>query len=154
MTGADSQKCKWIDNICNKYAVDFVSIQEHFKTVKSTHQWFQSQFEDWHSYTIPAYRLAGIDSGRGRGGLLQLSRKQLQVSKQKVICCSPRIQAQRITLSSFKILWLNTYMPCDVQSQNQDNQELIETLSEVESTINKHSDCEILWSGDMYLSLC
>ena len=43
-TGADTIKCQWIRDIASEHEVDYCSIQEHFKTVKSTNQWFKKQF--------------------------------------------------------------------------------------------------------------
>ena len=96
-----------------------------------------------------AFREPGTDFGRGKGGLVQLSTKEIRVSKQKIPCSSPRIQAQILSFSTIKILWINTYMPCDSQQGNQDNSELINTLSQVENIINENQNCYILWSGDM-----
>ena len=104
MTGADVHKCAWINEICNSTNIDFVSLQEHFKTVKSTEQWFRKQFNDWQNYVIPAFREPGVDCGRGRGGLVQLSSKKINFSKHRIICQSPRIQAQILVFSNIKIL--------------------------------------------------
>ena len=149
MTGADKAKCEWINDILNEFNVDFVSLQEHFKTVKTTDKWFRSQFHDWQTFVIPAFRQQNVDSGRGIGGLVQLSNNTMKISKQRILSKSPRIQAQRIMFPNLKVLWINTYMPCDSQNSKSDNLELITTLSEVENIINSNKDCETVWSGDM-----
>ena len=149
MTGADFIKCQWLNELCLEYGVNFTSIQEHFKTTKTTDQWFKDQFKDWFSYVIPAYRLPGTESGRGRGGLVQLTNKITKLSRQRVISSSKRIVAQRLVFDSINILWINSYMPCDPQSASCDNTELIQTLAEIENLISRNPDCEILWSGDM-----
>ena len=73
MTGADTVKCHFICELASEHEVDYCALQEHFKTVKSTEQWFRNQFRDYHSYAVPAYRMPGVDSGRGKGGLTQLA---------------------------------------------------------------------------------
>ena len=71
MTGADTIKCQWLQEIFLEYHVNFCGIQEHFKTTKSTQKWFCDKFNNFDNYVIPAYRLPGVDYGRGRGGLAE-----------------------------------------------------------------------------------
>ena len=148
-TGIDSMKCQWIRDLLTEFNVNYCAIQEHFKTVKTTDQWFRKQFQKFSSYVIPAHRAPGVDCGRGRGGLVQLSSKCLAVKRRMIVAKSPRIQAQLLTFPTCKIVWINSYLPCDPQMQNYDNSELIETLSEVESIVNNAEDCEVVWSADM-----
>ena len=54
-TGADTIKCEFVKEIQGEYNVSFSAIQEPFKTVKSTAQYFREQFRKSHTYTIPAY---------------------------------------------------------------------------------------------------
>ena len=42
MTGADKMKCKWIKYVAVEQGVNYAALQEHFKTVKSTEQWFRA----------------------------------------------------------------------------------------------------------------
>ena len=149
MTGAETIKCQWVRDISSEHGVHFCALQEHFKTVKSTEQWFRKQFSNYHTHVIPAYRLPGVDSGRGIGGLVQLSGKSPAVKRARVVSQSPRVQAQILNFPSCKILWINSYMPCDPQLQQFDDTELIQTLSEVERIVNNSNDCEVVWSGDM-----
>ena len=107
-TGADTIRCEFIKDIQKEYSVNYCAIQEHFKTVKNTVQWFREKFSESHSYTIPAYRLPGVESGRGRGGLVQLADRGLAVPRARVAAGSPRIQAQKLTLPTCNILWINT----------------------------------------------
>lgn len=106
-----------VREITSEYNVSYCAIQEHFKTIKTTEQWFRKQFSDYSTYVVPAYRLPGTDSGRGRGGLVQLATKTLKAGRARVVAKSPRVQAQLLTFPSCKLLWLNSYMPCDPQQQ-------------------------------------
>ena len=63
MTGADTVKCQWVREISSEHETSFIALQEHFKTIKSTEQWFKKQFSDYHGYVIPAHRRPGVDSG-------------------------------------------------------------------------------------------
>ena len=148
-TGADTIKCQWIRDIASEHEVDYCSIQEHFKTVKSTDQWFKKQFREFNSYVFPAHRAPGVDNGRGMGWLVQLSLKSIDVRKIRIITQSPRIQAQVFSFPTCKVLWLNTYMPCDPQLQHFDDTELLQTLSQVEDLITASAGCEVVWAGDM-----
>jgi hypothetical protein len=129
--------------------VDYCSLQEHFKTVKSTEQWFRQQYKDYHTYVVPAYRLPGVDSGRGRGGLAQLALRSTAVARARVAAKSPRLQAQILTFPACRILWINGYMPCDPQLQSHEDTELLTTLGEVERLITAAPDCEVVWAADM-----
>ena len=47
-TGLDSTvKCRFSNDVCDEYDVDFLSIQEHFKSTKTTDQYFQKKFPDF-----------------------------------------------------------------------------------------------------------
>ena len=133
----------------SEYSVHYCALQEHFKTVKSTAKYFSDQFTQSHAYTIPAYRLPGVDSGRGRGGLVQLADRDLAVPRARVAASSPRIQAQKLLFQNCKVLWINTYLPCDPQLQDYDATELIQTLSEIERIVTTEGDCEVVISGDL-----
>ena len=63
MTGADSHKCQWIRDFAKEHNTNYVALQEHFKTVKSTEQWFRNQFKDYSTYVVPAFRMPGTNSG-------------------------------------------------------------------------------------------
>ena len=149
MTGADTVKCQWVRDVGAEHNVNFCALQEHFKTVKTTDQWFRKQFHDYSAFVTPAYRAPGVDSGRGRGGLVQLAEKSLTVKRSWVLGQSLRVQAQVLTFPTGKVIWVNSYMPCDPQTQHFDDTELIETLSEVERILASNSDCEVVWSADM-----
>ena len=148
MTGAEGAKCQFVRELATELEVNYVALQEHFKTVKSTEQWFRNQYGDFHTYVIPAYRLPGVDSGRGRGGLAQLALRSTAVPRARVATQSPRLQAQLLTFPTCKVLWLNGYMPCDPQLDTFDDTELLTTLGEVESLVAVNTDCEVVFAGD------
>ena len=149
MTGADANKCRWVRDLAAEQNVSYAALQEHFKTVKSTEQWFQNQFTNFHTYVVPAYRLPGMDSGRGRGGLAQLALRSTAVARARVATRSPRLQAQLLTFPTCTVLWVNGYMPCDPQLNFFDDTELLTTLEEVESLVIANSGCEVVWAADM-----
>ena len=122
-TGANTIKSQWVRDIAREYGVTYCGIQEHFKTVKSTNNWFKKQFRSFHTYVIPAYRLAGVDNGRGKGGLAQLSSRDFSKQKMRVATKSPRLQAQILSFPTCEILWINCYFPCDPPLQHFDDTE-------------------------------
>ena len=149
MTGAEGAKCQFVRELATEHDVNYVALQEHFKTVKSTEQWFRNQYSDFHTYVVPAYRLPGVDSGRGRGGLAQLALRSTAVRRARVATRSPRLQAQLLSFPTCKVLWINGYMPCDPQLDTFDDTELLTTLGEVESLVTANSDCEVVWAADL-----
>ena len=98
---------------------------------------------------IPAFREPGVASGRGKGGLVQLAERGLDVTRVRVQSNSPRVQAQIMTFPNCKLIWINAYLPCDPQLQHFDDTELIETLSEVERIVAASNDCDVVWAADM-----
>jgi hypothetical protein len=115
-TGLDSTvKCSFSYDIYDEYDVDFLSIQEHFKSTKTTDQYFKKKFSDYFSYVVAAQRSPGQEYGRAKAGLAQLTRKSVQVKKDRISTGGYRVQAQILCLPSSKVLWLNTYLPPDPQ---------------------------------------
>ena len=84
-TGINTVKNQWISEICDEHDVDYLSIQEHFKSTKSTDKFFRENFKDYYSYVIPGHRSPGQDSGRAKAGLAHLSRKYLAIKNDRVV---------------------------------------------------------------------
>ena len=83
-TGISSDKCDFVNKLCDEYDVTFVSLQEHFKNNKVTEKYFRAKFDEFSPYVIPGYRPSGQDSGRPKAGLAQLSCKSLDVRRDRV----------------------------------------------------------------------
>ena len=148
-TGISTEKCLFIDNICNENDVMFLSVQEHFKNNKNTDKYFNSKFSEYSSYVIPAYRPSDQDSGRAKAGLAQLSRKGLDIRKDRISTNSFRIQSQILNFSTCRIMWINAYLPTDPQTVNFDDAELVEVLCEIESIIEKSGCTDVILNGDL-----
>ena len=148
-TGIDKQKCAWISDLCDLTDTSYLSIQEHFKIAKTRDKYFNDQFEKFNSYVIPGHRAKGQDSGRPKAGLAQLSKKDLDIRKDRIVTKSFRIQAQLLNFSSSRLLWINAYLPTDPQNGAFDESELLEVLTEVESIMDKTAFDDILWQGDL-----
>ena len=92
LIGIDKQKCSWINDLCDTTNTSYLSIQEHFKAAQNTDKYFADQFMNFNSYVIPGHRLSGQDSGRPKAGLAQLSRKNIDIKRDRVNTRSFRIQ--------------------------------------------------------------
>ena len=107
-TGIDNPiKCKWINSICDEYNVDFLNIQEHFKSSKTTDKYFRQKFPSYDSVTVPAHRAHGQESGRAKAGLGQLCKKNLALKSHRVASNNFRVQAQVLQLPTTTIFWIN-----------------------------------------------
>ena len=148
-TGLDKFKCDWIRNLCDVTSTSYCSVQEHFRNSKTTEKYFCDQFDKYNSYVIPGYRAKGQDSGRPKGGIAQLSRKDLDIRKDRIVTRNFRIQAQILNFSSTRLLWLNSYFPTDPQCKNFDDSELLEVLAEIECIMDKAQFDDVLWQGDL-----
>ena len=69
-----------------------------------------------------------------------------------MITSGPRVQCQVLHFGSMKLVWINSYLPCDPQ-HDFDDTELLGCLAEVERIVSSHSDCEVVWSGDLNWSM-
>ena len=55
-TGISTEKCDFINKICDENYVMFVSFQEHFKNNKTVDKYFSKNFKSFSSYDIPGFR--------------------------------------------------------------------------------------------------
>ena len=148
LTGLDSAKVKFSNDLCDEYGVDFLSIQEHFKFV-NTDKFFKRSFSDYNSYVKPAYRALGQYTGRAKAGLAQLCRKEYNIKKTRVSSVGFRVQGQVLELPNSRVLWLNTYSPTDPRLQHYDDEELQELLEEVRTIFQTVNFDDVVWGSDL-----
>ena len=154
-TGLDIAKINWVKDIVTEFGVDFFSIQEHFKNTQNTQKYFNQHFSDKRCYVTPAFRAPGQLSGRCAGGLAQLSDKVIKTKMDKILVKTWRIQAQIIHLMTYKILWINSYLPTDPGpgAAAWDETELVTTLAQVEALLSSNTFDECVWAGDLNWSM-
>ena len=88
--------------------------------------------------------------GRAKAGLAQLTRKGVQVKKERITSQGYRVQAQILCLPSSRVLWLNTYLPPDPQLIGQyDDSVLREVLAEVETILTTTTYDDVVWASDL-----
>merc|ERR1712237_110184 len=95
-TGIDGIKCDYLNELMQEKEADFGQIQEHFKTTSNTRNYFAQHFPDYNVSIKEAFRRPGVDSGRGIAGIGQLIKKDLNISKKRIIFKSPRIQGHQL----------------------------------------------------------
>ena len=147
-TGMNTIKTDWIRNLCKLAKIDFCSIQEHFKKTKSVDKFFKEQFTDFSSYVIPAFRAENQDSGRPKGGLAQMLKRNLKIKTERIKTNNFRIQAQILNFPSTRLLWINSYLPNDPLTLLFDDQELNCVLTEIESILDSNDFDDVIWQGD------
>ena len=54
-TGISTDKCDFVNRLCDENDVQFVSIQEHFKNNKVTDKYFCAKFGKFNLYIIPGF---------------------------------------------------------------------------------------------------
>ena len=144
-TGLDSVKTNWIRDIIQTCKIDFFQLQEHFKTTKTLELFFRKEFPTTDSYVLPGHREPFQDAGRAKGGLAQLTYKNLKIKKEKIPTKSWRIQSQILHMNTYKLIWFNCYFPTDPQILQYNDEELNEVLNEIENILdnNVFDDCVI-----------
>ena len=121
---------------------------KHFKTTKSLDSYFRREFLSCDSFVTPGFREPFQEAGRAKGGLAQLSSKQLDIKKERIPTKHWRNQAQILHLNDYKIIWLNCYFPTDPQVLQHDDQELLEVLEDIENILDKNLFDDCIIGGD------
>ena len=90
-----------------------------------------------------------LDTGRPKGGLFMVFPNFM---KNQVTDVSPRfwrIQAVTLKLKTATLLLINTYFPTDNLRQNEDHEDLQETLGHINNIIENTEFTSVLWGGDL-----
>ena len=103
-TGMDSVKVNWIKTLCKVSNIDFIGLQEHFKSTKTVDKYFKEHFDEYNTFVVPACRSENQDSGRPKGGLVQMSKKNIKIKIDRIKTNNFRIQAQILHLPRKKLL--------------------------------------------------
>ena len=148
-TGLNALKCDWLNNLLELVDVTYVSIQEHFRTARTIEKFFMEQFHDYNSYIMPGFRNDGINGGRPKAGLAQLSKASVSVRKERVLIDSKRVQAQILNFPSSRLLWINAYFPTDPGTITFDDRELMEVLNAIEGILDTAQFDDVLLAADM-----
>ena len=148
-TGLDLVKTNWIRDIIETCDIDYFQLQEHFKTTKTLDSYFRREFPTHDSYPIPGHREPFQDSGRAKGGLLQLSSKVLETKKKRIQTKTWRLQAQVLHIKQYKLMWINCYFPTDPQTLQFNDDELEAVLKEVEDILDNNSFDDCIIGGDI-----
>ena len=153
-TGLDKTKIEWIQDISKTCDIDILQLQEHFEASRSAETLFKTNFDkNLDSYVVPAYREPFQDSGRAKGGLAQLLKKDLNIKKERIQTKSWRLQTQILHFDHYKIIWFNCYMPTDPQTLLYDEAELLPILIEIENILESNSFDDCILAGDLNLDL-
>ena len=153
-TGLDQTKVDWVQSISETCDIHLLQLQEHFKTTKTTESFFRKNFNTkWDSYSIPAYRDPFQDNGRAKGGLAQLCKRDLVITKERLQTRSWRLQAQTLHIDNYRIIWVNCYMPTDPQTVLYDEAELIPILDEIENILDSNTFDDCILAGDLNMDL-
>ena len=101
-------------------------------------------------YIVPAYKdCSQVSRGRGKGGLVTLWRKGLTKYVSKVTSTNFRILATKFSFPSSNLLMVNSYFPCDPQTDTFDDGEIVTLLADLKLVIES-SECQnIMLAGDL-----
>ena len=147
-TGMDTAKIAWINELAANLQIDLMGVQEHFKCTKSVEEYFRKHFPQFYSHVKPAVRDTAT-VGRPRGGLTQFVNKKCNFKKEIILCKSWRLQAEVIHIGTYKLLWVNAYMPNDPQTALFDESETLETLQEIENIFSTAKFHDMILAGDL-----
>ena len=141
-------KAKWIKDISKTTNSSFIGVQEHFKTVNLENS-FDNWFSEYKQSITPGHRAIGQDSGRAKGGLLQLIQKNLDIKVRVIKCKHFRVQAQLLVFPNITLLWMNVYFPTDNRALNIDTTELVEVTNAIENVMDNTEFTDVIIQGDI-----
>ena len=148
-TGFNSVKAKWIRDLMDISGASLVGLQEHFKKTKTLSRLFNGEFPQCDSVVVPAHREEGRETGRAKGGLVQISDKSLGgVKRERVVTSGWRLQAQILHFGTWRLLWVNVYFPTDPKILNFDDTELQVVQGELETILNRGGYDGCICGGD------
>ena len=135
---------------------DILCVQEHFlldsnSKKNSNTDKLKNYFGDAHdAFVVPAVKCNNtINRGRGKGGLAVIWKKHLTKYVTKVPWNNFRLQAIKFSLPQCEFLLINSYFPCDPQTENFDDSELLNVLADLKS-LTKQSKCHnVLLAADL-----
>ena len=78
-TGLNDAKIKWINDLIETTNASCIGLQEHFRKSKTIEDMFVKSSPTNSCQVKPGHRAAGQESGRPKGGLAQLVRKNLNI---------------------------------------------------------------------------
>ena len=90
-----------------------------------------------------------VSKGRGKEGLATLWEKSLTKYVSLVECSNFRLQATKFSFPNGTFLLINTYFPCDPQSANFNENELLNVLMEIRNLLNQEKCVFNLILGDL-----
>ena len=90
-----------------------------------------------------------VSKGRGKGGLATMWDKSLTKYVSLVKCSSFRLQATKFSFPSGTFLLINSYFPCDPQTANFNEDELLNLLLEIRNLLNQEKCVFNLVLGDL-----
>ena len=81
--------------------------------------------------------------------MAQLVNKSRGIKTERIPCKNARLQAQILVFPTRRLLWINSYFPNDPLTINYDDQELIDTLLEIENILDTSNFEDCILQGDL-----
>ena len=104
--------------------------------------------ENFHCFIKPAVKNSH-DSGRPKNGMFISVPLELRDITKDVSPNHWRVQAIVITVQNKRILIINSYFPVDKRTINLDDNDALETLEAINSTIDDNEFDTLVWTGDI-----
>ena len=134
---------------------DIVCVQEHFvlnsgsRKYNNTEKIRSACGDNFNMFITPAVKDNNVlTRGRGKGGLITMWKKCLSKYVSQIKCENFRIQATQFTFPQSSLLLINLYLMNDPQHDFND-QELLQTLAEINDIIRQNMHSSVLICGDL-----
>ena len=149
--GWSDNKAQTLNFVMETHNINFCFLQEHMQLEKNLYK-VHNKFENFCAFSIPASKTnSRISKGRPSGGLAILYRKSLEQFVSEIrIPDSKRVQALHFKYKESAYVFINVYLPNDPQCDNFCDNELLQTLNDINFVFNKYDESvNFILSGDM-----
>ena len=149
--GWSDQKAQTLNFVMETHNINFCFMQEHMQLEKNLYK-VHNKFENFCAFSIPASKSnSRFSKGRPSGGLTMLYRKSLEKFVSEItVPDSKRVQALHFKFNESVYVFINTYFPNDPQRDNFCDNELLQTLNDINFVFNKYDESvNFILSGDM-----
>ena len=145
-TGFNVVKGGFVALLMSTLCADFLCLQEHF-LMRSNVFKLENEFSNLNSFIIPAIKQNNyISAGRASGGLAIFWKSSLNDKVKVVSHHSSRVHAVEF---DSKLIIINSYFPCDSQSNNFNETELVKCLEDINNIISIYPNHKIVITGDL-----
>ena len=148
--GFGSEKQEFLKYLLNTACCDKIPIlcnQENF-LLRSNAYKIQQILPNYQVFIKPAV-MSGHDKGRPKNGMFVALPLTVKNQVEDISPDYYRVQVLKVHFKTSCCVIVNSYFPCDPQTQGREDPELLETINSIKSVLSRTEFSSIIWAGDI-----